>query len=213
MSCGAARGALRGARQRDRRPGGGGRTSPTPIPSRSSPMRCPMPRSSSTAPGRARPRAGRRRRRGEVDAGMYETNVMGVMRVTKALLPALEREGTATSSSSAQSPESRSIPAVAATPPRSTPRARHANPPPRAARQADPGDGDRPGAGRDRVLAGPIRGRRGPGGQARGNHLTDRRGCRRRDRHVVTRPPHVDVDYLSIKPTEQATAWDVHRRG
>jgi NADP-dependent 3-hydroxy acid dehydrogenase YdfG len=30
--------------------------------------------------------------------------------------------------------------------------------------------------------------------------------------YVVTRPPHVDVDYLSIKPTHQATARDVHRR-
>jgi NADP-dependent 3-hydroxy acid dehydrogenase YdfG len=29
---------------------------------------------------------------------------------------------------------------------------------------------------------------------------------------VVTRPPHVDIDYLSIKPTGQATARDVHRR-
>ena len=29
---------------------------------------------------------------------------------------------------------------------------------------------------------------------------------------VVTRPPHVDVDYVSIKPTDQATARDVHRR-
>ena len=29
--------------------------------------------------------------------------------------------------------------------------------------------------------------------------------------YVVTRPPHVDVDYLSIKPTDQATARDVHR--
>jgi NADP-dependent 3-hydroxy acid dehydrogenase YdfG len=29
--------------------------------------------------------------------------------------------------------------------------------------------------------------------------------------YVVTRPPHVDVDYLSIKPTHQATARDVHR--
>ena len=28
---------------------------------------------------------------------------------------------------------------------------------------------------------------------------------------VVTRPPHVDVDYVSIKPTAQATARDVHR--
>jgi NADP-dependent 3-hydroxy acid dehydrogenase YdfG len=30
--------------------------------------------------------------------------------------------------------------------------------------------------------------------------------------YVVTRPSHVDVDYLSIKPTAQATARDVHRR-
>jgi hypothetical protein len=29
--------------------------------------------------------------------------------------------------------------------------------------------------------------------------------------YVVTRPPHVDVDYLSIKPTHQATARDMHR--
>jgi NADP-dependent 3-hydroxy acid dehydrogenase YdfG len=30
--------------------------------------------------------------------------------------------------------------------------------------------------------------------------------------YVVTRPAHVDIDYLSIKPTDQATARDVHRR-
>jgi len=29
--------------------------------------------------------------------------------------------------------------------------------------------------------------------------------------YIVTRPPHVDIDYLSIMPTEQATARDVHR--
>ena len=29
--------------------------------------------------------------------------------------------------------------------------------------------------------------------------------------YVVTRPPHVDVDYVSIKPTDQATALEVHR--
>ena len=29
--------------------------------------------------------------------------------------------------------------------------------------------------------------------------------------YVVTRPPHVDVDYVSIKPTAQARATDVHR--
>ena len=29
--------------------------------------------------------------------------------------------------------------------------------------------------------------------------------------YVVTRPPHVNIDYLGIKPTAQATARDVHR--
>jgi NADP-dependent 3-hydroxy acid dehydrogenase YdfG len=29
--------------------------------------------------------------------------------------------------------------------------------------------------------------------------------------YVVTRPAHVDIDYLAIKPTAQATARDVHR--
>lgn len=28
---------------------------------------------------------------------------------------------------------------------------------------------------------------------------------------VVTRPPHVNIDYLAVKPTAQATARDVHR--
>lgn len=29
---------------------------------------------------------------------------------------------------------------------------------------------------------------------------------------AVTRPPHVNIDYLAVKPTAQATARDVHRR-
>ncbi|MEK6250713.1 MAG: SDR family NAD(P)-dependent oxidoreductase [Actinomycetota bacterium] len=31
--------------------------------------------------------------------------------------------------------------------------------------------------------------------------------------YVVTRPPHVDIDYVSIKPTAQATATLAHREG
>ncbi len=30
---------------------------------------------------------------------------------------------------------------------------------------------------------------------------------------AVTRPPHVNIDYLAVKPTAQATARDVHRAG
>ena len=29
--------------------------------------------------------------------------------------------------------------------------------------------------------------------------------------YAVTRPPHVDIDYVSIKPTAQATATLTHR--
>jgi len=29
--------------------------------------------------------------------------------------------------------------------------------------------------------------------------------------YVVARPPHVDIDYVSIRPTDQASARDVHR--
>jgi NADP-dependent 3-hydroxy acid dehydrogenase YdfG len=29
---------------------------------------------------------------------------------------------------------------------------------------------------------------------------------------TVTRPPHVDIDYVSVKPTQQATATELHRR-
>jgi hypothetical protein len=28
---------------------------------------------------------------------------------------------------------------------------------------------------------------------------------------AVTRPPHVDIDYVGVKPTAQATATVVHR--
>jgi NADP-dependent 3-hydroxy acid dehydrogenase YdfG len=29
---------------------------------------------------------------------------------------------------------------------------------------------------------------------------------------AVTRPPHVDIDYVAVKPTQQATATELHRR-
>jgi NADP-dependent 3-hydroxy acid dehydrogenase YdfG len=30
---------------------------------------------------------------------------------------------------------------------------------------------------------------------------------------AITRPPHVDIDYIGVKPTAQATATVVHREG
>ena len=121
---------------------------------------------------------------------------------------------TASSSSSAPSPGSRSTRGAAATRPRSTPPTPStADAAAGAARQADPGQRGGAGDGRDGVLAGPLR--RRPGEGRRGL-----RGDRRRSTaedvadaiaYVVTRPPHVDIDYVSIKPTDQATARDVHR--
>ena len=145
---------------------------------------------------------------------MYETNVMGVMRVTKALLPALERSGNGhivvigsvagvevypggagyTAAKHAANAVSRTL------------RLELLGKPIRVSEVA-PGmvetefslvrfEGDREKA--DKVYEGtrPLS----------AEDVADAIA------YVVTRPPHVDIDYLSIKPTDQATARDVHRR-
>ncbi len=145
---------------------------------------------------------------------MYETNVMGVMRVTKALLPALERSGDGhivvigsvagveiypggagyTAAKHAANAVTRTL------------RLELLGKPIRVSEVA-PGmvntdfslvrfQGDREKA--DRVYEGT-------------NPLTAE-DVADAVAYVVTRPPHVDIDYLSIKPTDQATARDVHRR-
>ena len=145
---------------------------------------------------------------------MYETNVMGVMRVTKALLPALERSGNGhivvigsvagvevypggggyTAAKHAANAVARTL------------RLELLGKPVRVSEVA-PGmvetefslvrfEGDREKA--DKVYEGikPLS----------AEDVADTIA------YVVTRPPHVDIDYLSIKPTDQATARDVHRR-
>ena len=145
---------------------------------------------------------------------MYETNVMGVMRVTRALLPALERSGDGyivvvgsvagvevypggagyTAAKHAANAIARTL------------RLELLGKPIRVSEVA-PGmvqtefslvrfEGDRDRA--DRVYEGT-------------NPLTAE-DVADAIAYVVTRPPHVDIDYLSIKPTDQATARDVHRR-
>jgi NADP-dependent 3-hydroxy acid dehydrogenase YdfG len=144
---------------------------------------------------------------------MYETNVMGVMRVTRALLPALEESGDGhvvvvgsvagveiypggggyTAAKHAANAVTRTL------------RLELLGKPIRVSEVA-PGmvetefslvrfEGDREKA--DEVYEGltPLT----------GEDVADAIA------YVVTRPPHVDVDYLSIKPTAQATARDVHR--
>jgi NADP-dependent 3-hydroxy acid dehydrogenase YdfG len=145
---------------------------------------------------------------------MYESNVMGVMRTTKALLPALERSGNGhvvvvgsvagvevypggggyTAAKHAANAVTRTL------------RLELLGKPIRVSEVA-PGmvktefslvrfEGDRERA--DRVYEGTT--------PLTGEDVADAIA------YVVTRPPHVDVDYLSIKPTDQATARDVHRR-
>lgn len=146
---------------------------------------------------------------------MYETNVMGVIRVTKALLPALERSGDG------------HVIVVGSV----------------AGVEVYPGGGGYTAAKhaanavtrtlRLELLGKPIRVTeiapglvetefslvRFEGEEAKAARVYEGTTPLTAEDvadaivYVVTRPPHVDVDYLSIKPTEQASARDVHRRG
>jgi NADP-dependent 3-hydroxy acid dehydrogenase YdfG len=146
---------------------------------------------------------------------MYETNVMGVMRVTRALMPALERSGKAhvvligSVSGVEVYPYGGGYTAAkhAAHAIAKTLRLELLGKPIRVTEIA-PGmvetefslvrfEGDREKA--DRVYEGTT--------PLTGEDVADAIA------YVVTRPPHVDVDYVSIKPTDQATARDVHRSG
>jgi NADP-dependent 3-hydroxy acid dehydrogenase YdfG len=145
---------------------------------------------------------------------MYEANVMGVMRVTKALLPTLERDGGG------------HIVVIGSV----------------AGVEVYPGGGGYTAAKhaanavartlRLELLGKPIRVSEVAPGMVETEFSLVRFGGDEEKAarvyegttplsaddvadaitYVVTRPPHVDVDYLSIKPTDQATARDVYRR-
>jgi NADP-dependent 3-hydroxy acid dehydrogenase YdfG len=145
---------------------------------------------------------------------MYEANVMGVMRVTKALLPALERSGDG------------HIVVIGSV----------------AGVEVYPGGGGYTAAKhaaraitktlRLELLGKPIRVSEVAPGMVETEFSLVRFGGDQANAekvyegttpltsedvadaiaYVVTRPPHVDIDYVSIKPTDQATARDVHRR-
>jgi NADP-dependent 3-hydroxy acid dehydrogenase YdfG len=145
---------------------------------------------------------------------MYETNVMGVMRVTKALLPAIEQSGNGyvvvigSVAGVEVYPDGGGYTAAkhAANAVARTLRLELLGKPIRVSEVA-PGmvntefslvrfEGDQARA--DKVYEGT-------------NPLTAE-DVADAIAYVVTRPPHVDIDYLSIKPTDQATARDVYRR-
>jgi NADP-dependent 3-hydroxy acid dehydrogenase YdfG len=144
---------------------------------------------------------------------MYEANVMGVIRVSKALLPALERSGNGhivvigSVAGVEVYPGGGGYTAAkhAAHAVTKTLRLELLGKPIRVSEVA-PGmvetefslvrfGGDRAQA--DAVYEGVI--------PLTGEDVADAIA------YVVTRPPHVDVDYVSIKPTDQATARDIHR--
>ena len=144
---------------------------------------------------------------------MYETNALGVMRVTKALLPALERSGNG------------HIVVMGSS----------------AGREVYEGGGGYTAAKhaanalsrtlRLELLGKPIRVTEiAPGLVATEFSIVRFEGDREKAEkvyegmkpltagdvadavaYVVTRPPHVDIDYVSIRPTDQASARDVHR--
>jgi NADP-dependent 3-hydroxy acid dehydrogenase YdfG len=145
---------------------------------------------------------------------MYETNVLGVMRVTKALMPALERSGDAHIVVMGSVAGVEVYPGGAGY--TAAKHAAHAV----------------VGTLRLELLGKPIRVTEvAPGmvetefslvrfaGDAEkaakvyaGTTPLTAEDVADAITYVVTRPPHVDIDYLAIKPTDQATARDVHRR-
>ena len=145
---------------------------------------------------------------------MYETNVMGVMRVTRALLPALERSGDGYIVVVGSVAGVEVYPGGAG-----YTAAKHAaNAVARTLRLELLGKPIRVSEVAPGMVQTEFSLVRFEGDTAKAEKVYEgTRPLTAEDvadavAYVVTRPPHVDVDYLSIKPTDQATARDVHRR-
>jgi NADP-dependent 3-hydroxy acid dehydrogenase YdfG len=145
---------------------------------------------------------------------MYETNVLGVMRVTKALLPALERSGDGYVVVIGSVAGVEVYPGGAG-----YNAAKHgANAVARALRLELLGKPIRVTEIAPGMVETEFSLVRFEGDQARADKVYEGTTPLSAEdvadaiTYVVTRPPHVDIDYVSIKPTHQATARDVHRR-
>ena len=144
---------------------------------------------------------------------MYETNVLGVMRVTKALLPALERsgDGHVVVIGSVAGVE------VYAGGAGYTAAKHAANAVARTLRLELLGKPIRVSEVAPGMVETEFSLTRFGGDEAKASRVYEGTTPLSAEdvadaiAYVVTRPPHVDVDYLSIKPTSQATARDVHR--
>jgi NADP-dependent 3-hydroxy acid dehydrogenase YdfG len=145
---------------------------------------------------------------------MYETNVMGMMRMTKALLPALERSGNGHIVVTGSVAGVEVYPGGAG-----YTAAKHAaNAVTRTLRLELLGKPIRVSEVAPGMVETEFSLVRFEGDREKADQVYERTTPLTADdvadaiAYVVTRPPHVDVDYLSIKPTDQATARDVHRR-
>jgi NADP-dependent 3-hydroxy acid dehydrogenase YdfG len=144
---------------------------------------------------------------------MYETNVLGVMRVTKALLPSLERSGDGHVVVIGSVAGVEVYPGGAG-----YTAAKHAaNAVARTLRLELLGKPIRVSEVAPGMVETEFSLTRFGGDEAKASKVYEGTTPLSAEdvadaiAYVVTRPPHVDVDYLSIKPTAQATARDVHR--
>jgi NADP-dependent 3-hydroxy acid dehydrogenase YdfG len=145
---------------------------------------------------------------------MYESNVLGVMRVTKALLPKLERSGDGHIVVVGSVAGVEVYPGGAG-----YTAAKHAaNAVTRTLRLELLGKPIRVSEVAPGMVETEFSLVRFEGDRAKANKVYEGTNPLTAEdvadaiAYVVTRPPHVDVDYLSVKPTDQATARDVHRR-
>jgi NADP-dependent 3-hydroxy acid dehydrogenase YdfG len=144
---------------------------------------------------------------------MYETNVLGVMRMTKALLPALERSGDGHIVVIGSVGGVEVYPGGAG-----YSAAKHAaNAVTRTLRLELLGKAIRVSEIAPGMVETEFSLVRFEGDQEKADKVYEGTNPLSAEdvadaiAYVVTRPSHVDVDYLSIKPTDQATARDVHR--
>jgi NADP-dependent 3-hydroxy acid dehydrogenase YdfG len=145
---------------------------------------------------------------------MYESNVLGVMRVTKALLPKLERSGDGHIVVVGSVAGVEVYPGGAG-----YTAAKHAaNAVTRTLRLELLGKPIRVSEVAPGMVETEFSLVRFEGDRAKANKVYEGTNPLTAEdvadaiAYVVTRPPHVDVDYLSVAPTDQATARDVHRR-
>jgi NADP-dependent 3-hydroxy acid dehydrogenase YdfG len=144
---------------------------------------------------------------------MYESNVLGVMRVTKALLPALERSGDGFVVIVGSVAGVEVYPGGAGY----TTVKHAANAIARTLRLELLGKPIRVSEVAPGMVATEFSLVRFGGDEARATAVYEGMTPLNAEdvadaiAYVVTRPPHVDVDYVSIKPTAQATARDTHR--